>query len=130
VLRHGTARPEPDSALKEHVLHVIEVRDAELMESLTRQAKERGIVSGAIVSLIGAVDSFTVSTMPTADASEDIVTDYHQPAEMSGTGEISAGTIHIHAVMAVEGDRAIAGHLHRAQVSAWFARAYILETTG
>jgi predicted DNA-binding protein with PD1-like motif len=115
--------------LKEHVLHIIEVRDAELIESLTRQAEERGITSGAIVSLIGAVDSFAVSTMPAADPTKDIITDYHQPAEMSGTGEINDGTIHIHAVMAVEGDHAIAGHLHRAQVGAWFARAYIIETT-
>jgi hypothetical protein len=30
--------------------------------------------------------------------------------------------------MAVEGDRAISGHLHRAQVGTWFARAYLLAT--
>jgi uncharacterized protein len=29
-------------------------------------------------------------------------------------------------VMAVEGDRAISGHVHRAQVGTWFARAYLL----
>jgi hypothetical protein len=49
-------------------LYVIEVRNDELMESLTRQVKERGITHGAIVSLIGAVDSFTVSTMPANEA--------------------------------------------------------------
>ncbi len=31
----------------------------------------------------------------------------------------------IHAVMAVEGDRGIAGHLHQAQIGTWFARAYV-----
>ena len=41
---------------------VLEVRNAELMESITRQAAERGIAYGAIVALIGAIDSFTVST--------------------------------------------------------------------
>jgi hypothetical protein len=33
------------------------------------------------------------------------------------------------AVMAVEGDRAISGHLHRAQISTHFARAYLLPDT-
>jgi uncharacterized protein len=28
-------------------------------------------------------------------------------------------------VMAVEGDRGITGHLHRAQIGTWFARAYV-----
>jgi uncharacterized protein len=106
----------------------MEVRNSELIESLTHQAKERGIVNAAIVSLIGAVDSFTVSTMPADDATQDILTDYALPAEMSGTGEITGGTVHIHAVMAVEGDRAISGHLHSAQIGAWFARAYVLES--
>lgn len=106
-------------------MHVIEVRNGELLDTIAKQAKEVGIAHGAIVSLIGAVDSFTVSTMPRHDATKDILTDYELPAEMSGTGEITDGTVHIHAVMAVEGDRAISGHLHRAQIGTWFARAYL-----
>jgi hypothetical protein len=43
---------------------VLEVRNAELMESITKQVAERGITYGAIVALIGAIDSFTVSTTP------------------------------------------------------------------
>lgn len=105
---------------------VIEVRDEELMDSIARQAAELGITQAAIVSLIGAVDSFTVSTMPAGDATKDIVTDYKMPAEMSGTGEITDGSVHIHAVMAVEGDRAISGHVHRANIGTWFARAYVV----
>jgi uncharacterized protein len=104
----------------------IEIRDSELMESLTSQAAEKGISNGAIVSLIGAVDAFTVSTMPSNDATKDVLTDYNCPAEMSGTGEIVNGTIHVHAVMAVEGDKAISGHLHKARIGTWFARAYVL----
>jgi len=104
----------------------LEVRDGELMSSLAQQAAELGIANGAIVSLVGAVDAFTVSTMPAGDPSKDVLTDYELPAEMSGTGEIVDGTVHVHAVMAVEGDRAISGHLHRAHVGAWFARAYVL----
>jgi predicted DNA-binding protein with PD1-like motif len=104
----------------------LEGRDGELMASLSQQAAEHGIDNGAIVSLIGAVDAFTVSTMPAADATKDILTNYAFPAEMSGTGEIVDGAIHVHAIMAVEGDRAISGHLHQAKVSTWFARAYVV----
>ncbi|MGH3841825.1 MAG: hypothetical protein ACRDS0_10330, partial [Pseudonocardiaceae bacterium] len=71
---------------------VIEVRNAELMETLTSEAKRLDITNGAIVSLIGAVDSFTISTMPRHDATKDIITDYSLPAEMTGSGEIVDGT--------------------------------------
>jgi predicted DNA-binding protein with PD1-like motif len=108
-------------------VHVIEIRNGELLETIARQATELGIVNAAIVSLIGAVDSFTVSTMPADDATRDTLTDYALPAEMSGSGEIVDGTVHVHAVLAVEGDRAVSGHLHRAQIGAWFARAYVLS---
>ncbi|MEQ7009809.1 DUF296 domain-containing protein [Actinopolymorpha sp. B17G11] len=120
ISRHSFARVPP--------MHVIEVRNAELLETLTREAKDRGIASGAVVSLIGAVDSFTVSTMPADDATKDTLTDYALPAELSGTGEITDGAVHVHAVMAVEGDRAIAGHVHRANVGTWFVRAYVLPS--
>ena len=106
-------------------MFVIEVRDGELLSAIEEAARERGIANGAIVTLIGAVDSFTVSTMPAGDATKDITTDYGQPAEMTATGEIVDGKPHIHAVMAIEGDRGVAGHLHRAQIGTWFARAYV-----
>ncbi len=105
---------------------MIEVREGELIGALERAAAEAQIADAAIVTLIGAVDSFTVSTMPAGDATKDILTDYHAPAEMTATGEIVNGKVHIHAVMAVEGDRAITGHLHRAEVGTWFARAYVM----
>lgn len=35
---------------------------------------------------------------------------------------------HVRAVMAGEGDRAISGHLHKAQIGTWFARAYLLSS--
>lgn len=111
-------------------MRTIEVVDAELMESITAQAAKLGIRDGAIVSLIGAADAFVISTMPADDASKDIVTEYAQPAEMSGTGEIVNGVVHIHAVMAVQGDRAVAGHLHEAHIGHHFARAYVLTADG
>jgi predicted DNA-binding protein with PD1-like motif len=45
---------------------------------------------------------------------------------MISSGEIANGTVHIHAVMAIEGDQAIAGHLHRAEISTYFGRAYVI----
>lgn len=105
---------------------LIEIRNGELLDVIERSAKERGITNAAIVTLIGAVDSFTVSTMLASDAAKDVVTKYALPAEMTATGEIVDGHPHVHAVMAVEGDRAISGHLHSAQVGTWFARAYVV----
>lgn len=104
---------------------VFEVKNGELLAEIEQQAAAAGIKAGAIVSLIGAVDAFTVSTMPAADATGDVLTDYALPAEMTGTGEIIDGKPHVHVVMAVEGDRAVSGHLHRADVGTWFARVYI-----
>ncbi|WP_156755731.1 PCC domain-containing protein [Actinokineospora pegani] len=108
-------------------MRVLDVTNGELVESLTRKAEEQGIANAAIVSLIGGVDSFTVSTMPADDATKDNISDYRLPAEMHGAGEIKDGVVHIHATMAVEGDKAIAGHLHRAQIGTWFARAYVIS---
>ncbi|WP_405584369.1 PCC domain-containing protein [Streptomyces sp. NBC_01190] len=107
-------------------MHTIEIKNAELLEAITLRAKELGIVNGAIVSLIGAVDHFTVSTMPADNASADVLTEYRQPAEMHGSGEITDGVVHIHATLGIEGDRGVCGHLHRAEVGTWFVRAYVL----
>jgi predicted DNA-binding protein with PD1-like motif len=107
----------------------IEVRDGELLATIEQSAREHGIANAAIVTLIGAVDSFTLSTMPADDATKDVITDYELPGEMTATGEIINGRPHIHAVTAVEGDRAISGYLHEAQIGTWFARAYLLADT-
>ena len=107
-------------------VHVITVENDELLESIARQASNLGIRNAAIVTLIGAADSFRISTMPADDATADTITDYDLPAEMTATGEIVDGVVHIHAAMAVDGDRAIAGQLHRAVVRTHFARVYLL----
>jgi predicted DNA-binding protein with PD1-like motif len=109
-------------------MHVLEVRHAELMDSITKQAAERGIRYAAIVALIGAVDSFTVSTPPTGDPTAHTYSHYPLPAEMTATGEIVDGKPHIHAVMAVQGDRTIGGHLHEAELETSFARAYVIPS--
>jgi predicted DNA-binding protein with PD1-like motif len=109
-------------------LFTFEVRDDELVASLNRQIAEAGISDGAIVSLIGAAEDFTISTMPADDALKDDITTYNLPAEMTGTGEIRSGFVHIHVVMGVAGDRAVAGHLHAATIRTHFARAYVLPS--
>jgi uncharacterized protein len=107
-------------------VRVVTVENDELLQSIARQAKNLDMSNAAIVTLIGAVDSFRISTMPADDATTDTITDYDLPAEMTATGEIVDGVVHVHAAMAVDGDRAIAGHLHRAVVRTHFARAYLL----
>uniref|UniRef100_UPI003F491FB8 PPC domain-containing DNA-binding protein n=1 Tax=Actinoplanes sp. CA-151224 TaxID=3239904 RepID=UPI003F491FB8 len=101
----------------------------EVMDSLTRQLREQGIRSGAVVSLVGAVDSCGLSNMPADNAREDILTEYKQPLELSGTGEIADGKPHLHCVVSGEGNTAIGGHLHWARVETFFVNAYVLPLT-
>jgi predicted DNA-binding protein with PD1-like motif len=98
----------------------------ELIATITRRAAEEGIVNGAIVSLIGAVDACAISNMAATDATTDIITEYRQPFELSGTGEITNGVVHIHVCLGREGDVALAGHLHWAQVETFFVHAYTI----
>jgi uncharacterized protein len=105
---------------------IFEVESGEMIESIEAQAKSAGLTHAAIVSLIGGVDSFTVSTMPVSDATKDIVSEYNMPAEMHGSGEIVDGKAHVHGTFAVQGDRAVAGHVHGAVIGTWFARAYVV----
>jgi uncharacterized protein len=109
-------------------MQILEVRNAELIESLTQQAAEHGIADAAIVTLIGAADSFTVSTPPAGDPTAHTITSYPLPAEMTATGEIIDGKPHIHAVMAIQGDRAVAGHLIQAHFGTSFAHAYVIPS--
>jgi predicted DNA-binding protein with PD1-like motif len=105
---------------------VIEVRDGELLEPRARQAAGAGVKGAAIVSLTGAADRFILSAMPPDDATRDVLTSYGQPAEISGTGEIVSGAVHVHATMAISGDQGLSGHLHQAHNHTRFARAYIV----
>jgi predicted DNA-binding protein with PD1-like motif len=100
----------------------------EVIETVTSELSRLGVESGAIVSLVGAIDSCCISNMPKDDAKNDIFTEYKQPFEMAGTGEVKDGKPHIHCVLGREGDIALAGHLHWAQVHNWFVNVYIMET--
>jgi predicted DNA-binding protein with PD1-like motif len=101
----------------------------EVMDSLGKQLKEHGITNGAVVSLIGAIDACAISNMPAGNAREDIVTEYRQPFELSGTGEVKDGVLHLHVVLGREGDTALTGHLHWAQVDTFFVNAYVIPLT-
>lgn len=99
----------------------------EVMESVTRQLKERGVQNGAVVSLIGAVDACCISNMPRHDATQDVMNEYELPFELSGTGEIKNGDLHLHCILGKEGDVALTGHLHWARVETFFVNAYVIE---
>jgi hypothetical protein len=47
---------------------------------------------------------------------------------MTATGEIIDGKPHIHAVMAIQGDQAVAGHLIQAHFGTSFAHAYVIPS--
>jgi predicted DNA-binding protein with PD1-like motif len=64
--------------------------------------------------------------MPATDATSDVISEYQQPFELSGTGEITDGKVHMHVVLGREGDVALAGHLHWAKVETFFVHAYVL----
>ena len=98
----------------------------EVIESLTRQLKALDVTSGAVVSLVGAIDSCGISNMAAHDAKTDIVTELTQPLELSGTGEILDGKPHLHCVISGQGNAALAGHLHWARVENFFVRAYVV----
>jgi uncharacterized protein len=98
----------------------------EVVATITRRVAELDIRNGAIVSLIGAVESAAISTMPRDDATKDIITEYAQPLEMLGTGEIKDGAVHIHVTVGAEGNQSFSGHLHHATVTSFFVNAYVL----
>lgn len=110
------------------MMHVFHIDAGEMMAGLTEQIAAAGIRDGAIVSLIGGVESFTISTMPADDATADTISTYQMPGEMHGSGEVRDGVLHVHATMGVQGDRAVVGHLHAAEVRTHFARAYVMPT--
>jgi uncharacterized protein len=98
----------------------------EVIKTLTAELQAAEISDAAIVSLVGAVDEFCISNMPKEDAKKDILTEYAQPAELSGTGAVSGGKVHIHVVLGQEDHSTLSGHLHWAKVNSWFVEAYIM----
>lgn len=98
----------------------------EIIESLTKQLAKKDIKDASIVSIIGAVDECSLSSMAKTDAKKVIAKDYHEPLELSGTGEIEDGKPHIHAVLGKDDQSTLMGHLEWAKVKAWFVHVYII----
>jgi uncharacterized protein len=103
----------------------IEVTNGEeVIEKVTNSIRKMNIAAGSI-TLVGGVESCCISNMDKNDARKDILTEYHEPLEMSGTGEVENGNVHIHAVLGSENNSALFGHLHWARVKDWFVHVYI-----
>ena len=98
----------------------------EVMKVLEDEFHKNNLQDGAIVSVIGAVDECCISNMPKSDAKQDILKEYRQPFELSGTGEIRDGKPHVHCTLSKEGDETIHGHLHWAKVEAWYVSVFVL----
>jgi predicted DNA-binding protein with PD1-like motif len=98
----------------------------EIIKKITKVIKEKRISSGNI-TLLGAVDSCTISSMDKTDPKNDLLEEFNEPFEISGTGEIENSTVHIHVVLGKENKTALFGHLHKGLVTTWFVHAYITQ---
>ena len=98
----------------------------EVLTTIAAELARQGVRNGAVVSLIGAVGTCSISTMAADDYTKDIVTEYAEPIELSGTGEIKDGTVHLHVTLGRQGDETRSGHLHAATVDHFFVNAYVL----
>jgi uncharacterized protein len=96
----------------------------EVLTEITHAVEAAGIREASI-TLIGAVDLATISTMPRHDARSDTLTTYAMPAELTGTGEVIDGKPHVHVILCCEGDQTVGGHLHTATVDTHFVHAYV-----
>ena len=101
----------------------------EIISKVSKIIEEKNIKEGSLVSIIGAVDECCISTMSKEDAKKDILSEYHEPLELSGTGEIHEGVPHIHVVLGRERNKAIFGHLRWGRVKSWFVHVYVLFYT-
>jgi len=98
-------------------------KDQEVIAALGAAIAELGVTDGAI-TLIGAVHEARISVMRKSDALDDLIRDYAQPFELTGTGEVVDGKVHVHVTLAGE-DLTVAGHLHAATVREFFVHAYV-----
>lgn len=97
----------------------------EVMEKLQELVGLSPVTHGSM-TLIGAVHECTVSVMRKDDAQNDLLRSYDQPFELTGTGEIVNGEVHVHVTLGGE-DLVVAGHLHRAMVRNFFVHCYVTD---
>ena len=106
------------------MIKIVVTTDEEVIEKITKVIRKIPITSGSI-TLIGGVGSVCISNMDKHAATKDILMQFHEPLEISGTGEIENGKVHIHATLGQQNNTALFGHLHWAKVKTWFVHAYI-----
>jgi predicted DNA-binding protein with PD1-like motif len=105
-------------------LYLVNVdKEQEVLTTLNAAVESLGIRAGSM-TLVGAVQQCTVSVMAKDNALDDHLRTYDQPFELTGTGEVIDGKVHVHVVLGGE-DVVVAGHLHSATVRDFFLRAYI-----
>jgi predicted DNA-binding protein with PD1-like motif len=104
--------------------HVVQVgKDQDVLQVLQADVDQLNVGS-AVITAIGAVNEAEISVMAKDDERVDHLRRYSQPMELSGTGEVVEGKVHLHVTLAGE-DITAAGHLHRAVVGGFFVRAYV-----
>jgi predicted DNA-binding protein with PD1-like motif len=100
-------------------VHLVTVqKDQEVLGTVQAGVTGLGITAGAI-TLIGAAQESTVSVMKRDDARTDYLRSYDQPFELTGTGEVVNGKVHVHVTLAGK-DLIAAGHMHSAIVRTFF----------
>ncbi|MEV6300397.1 PPC domain-containing DNA-binding protein [Actinoplanes sp. NPDC051861] len=105
-------------------MHLIKVGKGEEVLGAVGAAVEELGITAASITLIGAVQTATVSVMKKDDALTDYLRSYNQPLELSGTGEVADGKVHLHVTLYGE-DLVTGGHLHAATVETFFVHAYV-----
>ena len=99
----------------------------DMVEALAAQEAARGIRNAAVVSVVGAVRTFTLSTMNADKPSQSVLTS-GRLAELSGNGEIVDGVPNIHVTCGLDGGQALSGHLAAAEVGGPYAvHVYLLR---
>lgn len=105
----------------------IEVKQGErVIEKVQAAVRQWNIKNAAIVSVIGAVKTCTISNMHPENSAEDFVNTYKEQLELSGSGEVIDGKVHIHCVVSRSGAEALAGHLQDAVVGDHFVHVYLI----
>jgi predicted DNA-binding protein with PD1-like motif len=98
-------------------------KDQEVLAAIGAAVTDLGITDGSI-TLIGAVHEARISVMRKSDALDDLIRDYAQPFELTGTGEVVDGKPHVHVTLHGE-DLTTGGHLHSATVRDYFVHCYV-----
>jgi len=99
-----------------------------LVAALEEKLRGAGIKNASIVSLVGALNGFSLITIKQDSAEippEHYETKFDRKAEITGNGAVKDGKAHIHVVCGTEGGPALCGHLVEGTVT-YFAEIGVL----